>query len=205
MLKWYYCAELYGGFQFRMGRIFIGDPIRDRWMIWKVVFANKSRTLGWIWNWMKHETGVKTEAMSHIHIILRTDVVLKRSVGSLELRLIRSGIFKHNFMYVMLKCLPTRPRHLLLRPRPRPRPSVLRLRPRPRHSVSRPRRDRGIWNFNWGETEPRHYCTSRRPRDRGVKTEATSLKVSETIHLMAVLCMHGVCSGSCEWVCCVNI
>jgi len=26
-----------------------------------------------------------------------------------------------------------------------------------------------------GETEPRHYCASRRPRDRGVKTEATSL------------------------------
>jgi len=25
-----------------------------------------------------------------------------------------------------------------------------------------------------GETEPRHYCASRRPRDRGVKTEATS-------------------------------
>ena len=24
-----------------------------------------------------------------------------------------------------------------------------------------------------GETEPRHYCASRRPRDRGVKTEAT--------------------------------
>ena len=26
-----------------------------------------------------------------------------------------------------------------------------------------------------GETEPRHYCASRRPRYRGVKTEATSL------------------------------
>jgi len=48
--------------------------------------------------------GVKTEATSHIHIIPRTDVVLKRSGGSLELRLNRSGIFKHNFMYVMLTC-----------------------------------------------------------------------------------------------------
>ena len=27
-----------------------------------------------------------------------------------------------------------------------------------------------------GETEPRHYCASRRPRDRDVKTEATSLQ-----------------------------
>jgi len=26
-----------------------------------------------------------------------------------------------------------------------------------------------------GETEPTHYCASRWPRDRGVKTEATSL------------------------------
>jgi len=25
-----------------------------------------------------------------------------------------------------------------------------------------------------GETEPRHYCASKRPRDRGVKTKATS-------------------------------
>jgi len=42
-----------------------------------------------------------TEATSHIHIIPRTDVVLKRSWGSLELRLYRSGIFKHNFIYVL--------------------------------------------------------------------------------------------------------
>ena len=75
----------------------------------------------------------------------------------------------------MLKCLPTRQRRLLPRPRPRPRPSVSRPRPRPRRTVSRPRRDRGVRNFNRGETEPRHYCASRRPRDRGVKTEATSL------------------------------
>ena len=68
------------------------------------------------------------------------------------------------FIYLMLKCLPRRPRRLL--PRPRPRPSVLRPRPWPRRSVSRPRRDRGVWNFNLGETEPRHYCASRQPRDR---------------------------------------
>ena len=109
--------------------------------------------------------GVKTEATSHIHIIPRTDVVLKRSGGSLELRLNRSGIFKHNFIHIMLKCLPTRPRRLLPRPRPRPRPSVSRPRPRPRRSVSRPRWDRGVWNFNRGKTEPRHYCASR--QDRG--------------------------------------
>jgi len=42
-----------------------------------------------------------------------------------------------------------------------------RPRPRPRHSVSRPRRDRGIWNFNRAETKPRHYCASRWPQDRG--------------------------------------
>jgi len=50
-----------------------------------------------------------------------------------------------------------------------------RSRPRPRRSVLRPRRDRGIWNFNGGETERRHYCTSRQPR--GVKNEATSLQI----------------------------
>jgi len=115
------------------------------------------------------DRGVKTKAT--YHIILRTDAVLKRSGRGLELRLNRSGIF--NFIYVMLKCLPTRLRHLL--PRPRPRPSESRLRPRPRRSVSRLRQDRGVWNFNLGKTEPRHYCTSRRPRDRGVKTETTSL------------------------------
>jgi len=83
----------------------------------------------------------ETEATSHIHIISRTDVVLKRSGGSLELRLNRSGIFKHNFIYVSAFS-PTRPRRLL--PRPRPRPSVSRPRPRPRRSVSRPRRDQGV-------------------------------------------------------------
>ena len=92
---------------------------------------------------------VKTEATSHIHIIPRTDVVLKRCGGSLELTLNRSGIFKHNlinFIHIMLKCLPTRQRRLLPRPRPmpRPRPSVSRPRPRSRRSVSRPRRDRGV-------------------------------------------------------------
>jgi len=74
----------------------------------------------------------------------RTDVVLKRSGGSLELRMNRSGIFKHNFIHVMLKCLPTRPRRLIPRPRLRPRPSASRPRQRPRRSVSRPRRDRGV-------------------------------------------------------------
>ena len=85
------------------------------------------------------DRGIKTEATSHIHIIPRTDVVLKGSGRSLELRLNQSGIFKHNFMYVMLKCLPTKPRRLLLRPRLGPRPSVSRPRPRPRRLVSRPR------------------------------------------------------------------
>ena len=78
----------------------------------------------------------------------------------------------------MLQCLPTRSRRWLPRSRPRQRPSVLRLSPRPWRSVSRQRRDRGVWNFNRGETEPRHYCASRRPRDRGVKTEATSLAIA---------------------------
>ena len=115
---------------------------------------------------LPRDRGVK--ATSHIHIIPRTDVVLKRSGGSLELRLNRSDIFKHNFIYVMLKCLPTRPRRLLPRPRPRPRPSVSRPRLRPRRSVSRPMRDRRVWNFNRGETEPRHYCASRpRRQERG--------------------------------------
>jgi len=90
------------------------------------------------------DRGIKTEATSHIHIIPRTDVVLKRSAGSLELRLNRSGIFKHNFIHVTLKCLPTRLWRLLPRPGPRPRPSVSRLKPRPRRSVSKPRRDRGV-------------------------------------------------------------
>jgi len=62
--------------------------------------------------------------------------VLKRSGGSLELRLNRSGIFKHNFLHVMLNCLPMRQRRLLPKPRPRPRPSVSRPRPRPRCSFS---------------------------------------------------------------------
>jgi len=56
------------------------------------------------------EWGVKNEATSHIHIIPRTYVVLKRSGGRLELRLNHSGMFKHSFTYVMLKWLPTRPR-----------------------------------------------------------------------------------------------
>ena len=46
--------------------------------------------------------------------------------------------------------------------RPRPRPSELETETRPRRTNC--------------ETEPRHYCASRRPRDRGVKTEATSLR-----------------------------
>jgi len=55
---------------------------------------------------LPRDWGIKTEATSHIHIIPRTDVVLKRSGGSLELRLNQSGIFKHNLLQVMLKCLP---------------------------------------------------------------------------------------------------
>jgi len=51
------------------------------------------------------DRGVKTEATSHIHVIPRTDVVLKRNGGRLELRLNQSGIFKHNFIYVNAKML----------------------------------------------------------------------------------------------------
>jgi len=92
------------------------------------------------------DRGVKTEATSHIHIIPRTDVVLKRSGGSLELRLNRSGIFKHNFVYVLLKCQGCA-----------------------RGLFSG---DRGVWNFNGSETEPRNLLrleTASRPRrqDRG--------------------------------------
>jgi len=58
------------------------------------------------------DRGVKAKATSHIHLIPRTDVVQKRSGESLELRLNRSGIFKQNFIYVMLNRLPTRPRRL---------------------------------------------------------------------------------------------
>jgi len=48
---------------------------------------------------LDRDRGVKTEATSHIP---RTDVVLKRSGESLELTEAepRSGIFKHNFIYV---------------------------------------------------------------------------------------------------------
>jgi len=60
--------------------------------------------------------------------------------------------------------------------RPRPRPRRWQFKPRRDRDQdlqsSRPRRGRGVPTR--GETEPKHYCASRRPRDRGVKTEATS-------------------------------
>ena len=42
----------------------------------------------------------------------------------------------------------------------------------------RPRRDRGVQAHGRGETEARRRTVSRRPRDRGVETEATSLLIS---------------------------
>ena len=96
--------------------------------------------------------------------------MLKRSGGSLELRLNRSDMFNHNFMYVMLKCLPVRPRRLLYIPRPRLTPSV-----------SRPSQDQDVQTRGQGKTEAFEVSTDARPsrgttapRDRGVETEATS-------------------------------
>ena len=123
------------------------------------------------------DQGVKTEATYHIHIILRTDVVLKRSGGSLELRLNRSGIFKHNFIYIMLKRLHTRLRRLLPRPRPRSRPSVSRPRPRPRHADSRPRRSK---------------FQPRRDRAKALLRLETALRprYQDRVHIPAICCIQ---------------
>jgi len=86
----------------------------------------------------------------------------------------------------MLKCLPTRPRCLLTRPS---RDQGLQCRDRGQ--------DQDVQSRDQGETEAfeisnegrqsrdRHYCASRRPRDRGVKTEATSLVYSHQPGLKA--------------------
>jgi len=41
------------------------------------------------------------------------------------------------------------------------------------------------FNFNRGKTEPRHYCASRQPRDRRVKTEATSLSFTQNTFIQS--------------------
>jgi len=96
-------------------------------------------------------------------------------------------MFRHNFIYVMRNARDVH-ETFLVEIEARTRSWSPRPRPRPRRSVSRPRRNRGIWNFNRGETKPRHYCASRWPRDRGVKTEATFLLF--VIYLLLNLTQH---------------
>jgi len=77
------------------------------------------------------DRAVETETTSHIDIIPSTDVVLKRSGGSLELTLNRIGIFKHNFIYVMLNSTEARPRRGTTAPRDGLETEVSRPRPHP--------------------------------------------------------------------------
>jgi len=129
------------------------------------------------------DRGIKTEATSHIHTIPRTDVVLKRSGGSLELRLNWSGIFKHNFIYVMLKCLPTRLRRLLPRPRPR-----LQCQDRGQ--------DQDVQSRGRGETKAFEISTEARPsRDtttprEGLETEASRLRPHPCKYVNQRQCPH---------------
>ena len=64
----------------------------------------------------------------------------------------------------------------------------LRPRPRPRLQVPRPRRDRGVHQLVRGETEARRWKVSRRPRDRGFETEATSLMTRHGMITLQAFC-----------------